>query len=205
MKITKIKDTEIRRVKNDDGTVYAIIGEVKELLENEIIFSDNTVGNENKWLGIEESGELIREFNSLDDAKIITVHYNHAPNGVMLPKPVASRDKCRARQHNQKPTTKGNNKMKTSQVKSYYERYMYAVNKYGYRNIFDCYNKPSWAKIRAEREIVEECINKGGYAYSVISYNTSIFTCGYLFRKDGELWFVVHTPSDYGKMKVEED
>ena len=69
MKITKIKDTEIRRVKNDDGTVYAIIGEVKELLEKEIIFSDNTVGNENKWLGIEDSGELIREFNSLDDAK----------------------------------------------------------------------------------------------------------------------------------------
>lgn len=69
MKITKIKDTEIRRVKNDDGTVYAIIGEVKELLEKEIIFSDNTAGNENKWLGIEESGELIREFNSLDEAK----------------------------------------------------------------------------------------------------------------------------------------
>ena len=69
MKITKIKDTEIRRVKNDDGTVYAIIGEVKELLEKEIIFSDNTAGNENKWLGIEESGELIREFNSLDEVK----------------------------------------------------------------------------------------------------------------------------------------
>ena len=69
MKITKIKDTEIRRAKNDDGTVYAIIGEVKELLEKEIIFSDNTAGDGNKWLGIEESGELIREFNSLDEAK----------------------------------------------------------------------------------------------------------------------------------------
>ena len=69
MKITKIKNTEIRRVKNDDGTVYAIIGEVKELLENDIIFSDNTDGNENKWLGIEKSGEYIREFNNLDEAK----------------------------------------------------------------------------------------------------------------------------------------
>lgn len=69
MKITKIKNTEIRRAKRDDGTIYAIIGEVKELLENDIIFSDNTDGNENKWLGIEKSGELIREFNSLDDAK----------------------------------------------------------------------------------------------------------------------------------------
>ena len=69
MKITKIKNTEIRRVKREDGTIYAIIGEVKELLENDIIFSDNTDSNENKWIGIEESGELIREFNSLDDAK----------------------------------------------------------------------------------------------------------------------------------------
>ena len=69
MKITKIKGTEIRRVKREDGTMYAIIGAVKELLENDIIFSDNTDGNENKWLGIEKSSELIREFNSLDDAR----------------------------------------------------------------------------------------------------------------------------------------
>lgn len=95
--------------------------------------------------------------------------------------------------------------MKTSRVKAYYQDYMRAVNYYGHRKVSDCYNKPSWAKIRAEREIVEECINKGGYAYSVISYNTSIFTCGYLFRKDGELWFAVHTPSYYGEMKVQED
>ena len=95
--------------------------------------------------------------------------------------------------------------MKTPQVKSYYERYKYAVSKHGYRGIFDCYNNPSWAKIKAERDIVTECYKKGGYAYSVISYNTSIFTCGYLFNKDGELWFAVHTPSYYGEMKVEED
>lgn len=95
--------------------------------------------------------------------------------------------------------------MKASQVKSYYERYMWKVNEYGYRYLCDCYKNPSWAKVIAEREIVEECINKGGYAYSVISYSTSMFTCGYLFNRDGELWFAVHTPSYYGEMKVEED
>ena len=95
--------------------------------------------------------------------------------------------------------------MKTSQVKSYYERYKYAVSKHGYRGIFDCYKNPSWAKMIAVRDIVTECFSKGGYGYSVISYNTCMFTCGYLFRKDGELWFVVHTPNYYGEMKVEED
>ena len=95
--------------------------------------------------------------------------------------------------------------MKTSQVKSYYERYKYAVNKYGYRHLSDCYKNPSWAKVRAEEAIFNEIYSKGGYGYSVISYNTNMFTCGYLFNKDDELWFAVHTPSYYGEMKVEED
>ena len=95
--------------------------------------------------------------------------------------------------------------MKTSRVKAYYQDYMWAVNKYGYRHLSDCYKNPSCAKMRAERAIANEIYSKDGYGYSVISYNTNMFTCGYLFRKDGELWFAVHTPSYYGEMKVEED
>lgn len=96
--------------------------------------------------------------------------------------------------------------MKTSQVKAYYERYLYAVRQYGCRSLNNCYKNPSWAKVKAEREIIKECYNdKGGYGYSVISYNINMFTCGYLFNRDGELWFAVHTPTNYGEMKVEED
>lgn len=95
--------------------------------------------------------------------------------------------------------------MKASQVKPYYERYRYEVNYYGYRSIFDCYKNPSWRKISAERAIINEMCSKAGYGYSVISYNTNMFTCGYLFNKDGELWFAIHTPSYYGEMKVEGD
>lgn len=95
--------------------------------------------------------------------------------------------------------------MKTSRVKAYYQDYMRAVNKYGYRRICDCYKNPSCAKMRVEREIADEMYSRDGYGYSVISYNTSIFTCGYLFNRDGELRFAVHTPSYYGEMKVEED
>ena len=39
--------------------------------------------------------------------KIITVHFNYAPDGVMQPQPVASRDKCRARQLKPKTNNKG--------------------------------------------------------------------------------------------------
>lgn len=95
--------------------------------------------------------------------------------------------------------------MKTSQVKSYYESYMRAVNYYGYRKVSDCYKNPSCAKMRAERAIADEIYSKDGYGYSVITYSINMFTCGYLFRKDDELWFAVHTPCYYGEMKVEGD
>ena len=95
--------------------------------------------------------------------------------------------------------------MKPSRVKAYFRDYMWTVNEYGYRDLSDCYKNPSYAKMRAERIIADEMYYRGGYAYSVISYNTNMFTCGYLFNRDGKQWFAVHTPLDYGEMKVEED
>ena len=92
--------------------------------------------------------------------------------------------------------------MKTSRVKAYYQDYMWAVNKYGYRHLSDCYKNPSCAKMRAERAIANEIYSKDGYGYSVISYNTSIFTCGYVFWRDNEMIFCVHTPNDYGEMII---
>ena len=69
MKFTKIINTGIRKAKLDDDTVYAIIGQVRELLANDIIYVDNTTGNEDKWLGIEDNGDVVREFNTLEEAK----------------------------------------------------------------------------------------------------------------------------------------
>ena len=69
MKFTKMDNTGIRKAKLDDGTVYAIIGQVRELLVNGVIYVDNTTGNEDKWLGIEANGDVVREFNSLEEAK----------------------------------------------------------------------------------------------------------------------------------------
>ena len=69
MKFTKIINTGIRKAKLDDGTVYAIIGQVRELLANGVIYVDNTIGNEDKWLGVEDNGNVVREFDSLNEAK----------------------------------------------------------------------------------------------------------------------------------------
>lgn len=68
MKITKVKETEIRRVWKG-ANVYAIIGRVDDLAKRDIIFKDNVKGNEDKWLGIEDAGNVIKEFETLEKAK----------------------------------------------------------------------------------------------------------------------------------------
>ena len=69
MMFTRIVCSQIRKVRLDDGTVFAIIGCARELSEKGGISLDNTSGDLDKWLGIEEKGSFIREFDSLIDAK----------------------------------------------------------------------------------------------------------------------------------------
>ncbi|MDD6489000.1 MAG: hypothetical protein PUG48_04185 [Clostridia bacterium] len=74
LKFFKVDGTGIRRVievsdKGEKLKVYCIIGRVDELLEKDIIFADNTKGNEDKWLVIENQGDVITEKTSLEEAK----------------------------------------------------------------------------------------------------------------------------------------
>lgn len=94
--------------------------------------------------------------------------------------------------------------MKASKVQYYYERYIHAIRNYGYRTVNLCYKKPSARKINAERVIAGEYYRKRGYGYTVISYNAHMFTCGYLYQRKGETYFVIHTPTGSGIMKVKE-
>lgn len=69
MRITRVKGTDIRKVYKDQNSVYAIIGRVDDLVKRNLIFKDNTEGNEEKWLGIEDLGNKITEFETLEEAK----------------------------------------------------------------------------------------------------------------------------------------
>ena len=72
-KCLKDKNCGIRRIVDfNNGVpikVVAIIGQVRELLEKEIIFPDNTADNFDKFLSLECGGDVIREFDSLEEAK----------------------------------------------------------------------------------------------------------------------------------------
>ena len=69
MRITRVKGTDIRKVYKDQNNVYAVIGRVDDLVKRNIIFKDNTENNEEKWLSIEDSGNKVIEFTTLEEAK----------------------------------------------------------------------------------------------------------------------------------------
>ena len=66
----------IRKVdeKGNKSNIIAVLGQCKEMYENELIFVDNVKGNENKWLVIinyndVEIEPLILDFDDIDSAK----------------------------------------------------------------------------------------------------------------------------------------
>ena len=61
------------------------------------------------------------------------------------------------------------------------------------RCVEDVYARPSTAKRRAQREIINYLVDQDGYGYRVMSYNTSFFTVGYIIRNDEGKLFVYET------------
>lgn len=47
------------------------------------------------------------------------------------------------------------------------------------RDLYDLYERPSCAKIEADRKIRHEMIDAGGYGYRIIGGNSSTFSCAY--------------------------
>lgn len=76
------------------------------------------------------------------------------------------------------------------------ESYRHAVNTRGYCMVDDCYSRPSAAKQQAENRIRNKMRERNGYGYTVVSYNTMVFTCAYLFMhpEDGNLILCYETP-----------
>lgn len=66
-------------------------------------------------------------------------------------------------------------------IESIINKYNYSRNKYGYRNIWQAYNKPSYAKVEAYCYCQELCYNFDGYGLTVVSTNSDMFTVSFEF------------------------
>lgn len=84
----------------------------------------------------------------------------------------------------------------TNKQQQMVERYYNALNRYGVRDVRDCYKTPSVYKTRAEYFIKNEMndLNKNPELhcddYTVTSYNTSKFSCGYVVYNLSQIGFV---------------
>lgn len=89
--------------------------------------------------------------------------------------------------------------VKSAKYKKYatlLDAYRNAVDNYGYRTAHSCYGKPSNAKDDAEKKIWREMRERNGYGYTVTGYNSTMFSCAYLFShpEDGNLILCYETP-----------
>lgn len=69
-------------------------------------------------------------------------------------------------------------------------------------NLYDCYKKPSEAKLDAERRIIYSCRQTHGKRFRILSYNTHSFTCAYAVEKDGKTLLVWHSPYHVEVFKI---
>jgi len=88
---------------------------------------------------------------------------------------------------------------KTTTMKRAYNSYKYAWNKYGYRYLYECYDRPSRAKSEAINYCYELEHKYNGYNGTIIGYNTCTFSYGFLFDKDGKTYFAYIT-RDYDRL-----
>ena len=69
-----------------------------------------------------------------------------------------------------------------------------AYNNSNLTNIYQCYDKPSYFKVRAFNECKDACDACDGWGFKILSYNTFMFTIAYQYKKDGKTW--LHYESD---------
>ena len=69
-------------------------------------------------------------------------------------------------------------------------------------SVKEVYRKPSARKISAENDILAEMREIGGYGYKVTGYNSSFFSCGYLYDGNDGKHLVYHTASHRYDVKM---
>lgn len=92
--------------------------------------------------------------------------------------------------------------MQKSNVREYWERYVFNVGCNGSRQLNNVYNKWSDTKQEAWNQIAKECVDRNGFKLSIITYSVQYFTAGYMYKDGDKLMFRVHTPADCGTMEL---
>lgn len=73
--------------------------------------------------------------------------------------------------------------------KAILQRYEYSDN----YNLWQCYERPSYYKVRAYEYCKSLCAQMNGWGFKIIGYNTSMFSIGFKYKKDDKTMFHYET------------
>lgn len=76
------------------------------------------------------------------------------------------------------------------QMQSVYKQYLHSTNG---SSLYNCYNKPSYAKQKAMEYCENLCKEHNGYDLTIIGYNCMTFSVGFMYYKDNHNYFVYIT------------
>lgn len=82
-------------------------------------------------------------------------------------------------------------------MKKLTQKQLQMINNYKYArydSLAQCYKNCSWAKEKAENEILREMCNNNGYDYRICGFNSCTFSCAYRYKDNqGYEHLVYHT------------
>ena len=85
------------------------------------------------------------------------------------------------------------------QEKQIYEKYQMST----YYRLEHCYDKPSNRKRQIYENLIDECTLNDGWNLKIMSYNSQIFTAGYIVLNGNDKFLVYHTPTKKQIIKVD--
>lgn len=81
----------------------------------------------------------------------------------------------------------------TKKATNLLNKYNYSIARYSCRTLNDCYSSYSVFKAQAYEDIRKECIENGGYALTIPTYNSNTFSEAYIMVVEGVEWLIYHT------------
>ena len=84
----------------------------------------------------------------------------------------------------------------TKRQRNYFTSYINQLNKRAV-NLYDVYSKPSTTKKDIWKRITKQFGEKDAQGLTVITHTAFIFTAGFLYKQNEEIYFALYTPSCY--------
>ena len=83
--------------------------------------------------------------------------------------------------------------METIKLNKRQQSILEAYNRSDLYYLHECYERPSWFKMRAYEDCKKTCADMNGWGFTIISYNTCMFSIGFKYVKDGFVWLHYET------------